>query len=58
MYRELKRQKENPTKAQREWIAALEAAGADVDVWRPADWYSQRIARELAALAGLRAARA
>ena len=55
MYRELKRQKENPTKAQREWIAALEAAGADVDVWRPADWYSPRINRELAALAGLKA---
>ena len=55
MYRELKRQKENPTKAQREWIAALEAAGADVGVWRPEDWYSGRINRELAALAGLRA---
>ncbi len=52
MYRELKRQKENPTKAQREWITALEAAGADVDVWRPADWYGGRVQRELAGLRG------
>jgi hypothetical protein len=56
VYRELKRQKENPTKAQREWIAALEAAGADVGVWRPSDWLSGRVQSELAALAGLRGA--
>jgi hypothetical protein len=56
VYRELKRQTENPTKAQREWIAALEAAGADVGVWRPSDWLSGKVQRELAALAGLRGA--
>jgi hypothetical protein len=54
VYRELKRQTENPTKAQREWIAALEAAGADVGVWRPSDWLSGRVQSELAALAGLK----
>jgi len=51
-YVELKRQKENPTRAQREWIAALEAAGADVGVWRPADWLDGRVRWELARLAG------
>jgi hypothetical protein len=54
VYRELKRQAENPTKAQRDWIAALEAAGADVGVWRPSDWLSGKVQRELAALAGLK----
>src|ERR1035441_3225792 len=56
VYRELKRQTEKPTKTQREWIAALEAAGADVGVWRPSDWLSGRVQSELAALAGLRGA--
>lgn len=47
MYRELKRQGQSPTPEQREWLAALEAAGADVGVWRPADLLSGRIVSEL-----------
>lgn len=35
------------------WIAALQAAGVDVDVWRPEDWRSGRIERELKALAAV-----
>jgi hypothetical protein len=53
IYRELKTEKGTVSTAQKEWIAALKAAGEDVDVWRPRDWHSGRIARELAALAGL-----
>jgi hypothetical protein len=53
MFRELKRQKEKPTAAQREWLDALSAAGLDADWWRPSDYLSGRVARELAALAGM-----
>jgi len=56
IYRELKRQSEKPTPAQQEWLDALSRAGEDAGVWRPSDYYSQRIALELAALAGLRVA--
>jgi hypothetical protein len=51
IYRELKREGEDPTEAQEEWIAALKAAGDDVDVWRPSDFLSGRCERELAAIA-------
>lgn len=53
MFRELKRQREKPTRAQQEWLDALTAAGANADVWRPSDLLSGRVARELAALAGI-----
>ena len=55
LFRELKSQRGRVEPEQREWLDALAAAAADVDVWRPADWYSQRVNRELAALAGLKA---
>ena len=51
--RELKRQGKDPTGEQQEWLDILAADGLDVGVWRPEDYYSGRIARELAALAGL-----
>lgn len=51
LYRELKRQKEKPTKAQTAWIERLRLCGLDVDVWRPSDLLSGRIAKELAAIA-------
>lgn len=53
MFRELKRERENPTKAQQECLTYLDAAGLDADVWRPSDLLSGRIARELATLAGM-----
>ena len=56
MWRELKRQSEDPTPEQQEWLDALRAAGCDAGVWRPSDLLSNRIGRELAALAGLKVA--
>lgn len=56
LYRELKSQKGRLSAEQRVWLEALRTAGADADVWRPEDWMSGRIQRELTALAG-RAAR-
>ncbi len=53
MFRELKREKQRPTPAQQEWLDALTADGMDAGVWRPSDLLSGRIARELAALAGV-----
>lgn len=47
LFRELKRQRGKPTADQRWWLAALDVAGTDVGVWRPADWLSGRIEREL-----------
>jgi hypothetical protein len=55
-FRELKAQRGKISREQQVWLDALAAAGADVDTWRPADLLSGRIARELAALAGLRGA--
>jgi hypothetical protein len=51
IFRELKRQNKNPTRAQQAWLDALTAAGADAGTWRPSDLLSGRIARELNALA-------
>ena len=51
IYRELKTQKGTVSTAQKKWIAALKAAGDDVDVWRPSDFLSGRCQRELAAIA-------
>jgi hypothetical protein len=53
MFRELKKQKGIVTSAQRAWLGALSTAGQDAGVWRPEDLASGRVARELAALAGL-----
>lgn len=50
LFRELKRQKESPAKAQQEWLDMLQVAGVDADVWRPSDLLSGRIAQELAAI--------
>jgi hypothetical protein len=52
LYRELKRESESPTKAQREWLEALRAAGADAAVWRPGDLLHGDVARELTAISG------
>lgn len=53
LYRELKRENGRLTTAQRAWLAALGDAGQDAGVWRPSDLLSGRVARELAALAGI-----
>ena len=53
MFRELKKQRGKVTPEQREWLDALTASGDDADVWRPSDLLSGRVARELAALAGI-----
>jgi len=53
MFRELKTERGRLSMAQVMWRRVLKSAGADVDVWRPEDLLSGRIARELAALAGL-----
>lgn len=52
MFRECKTAKGRLPPAQQDWLAALKTAGADMDVWRPDDLRSGRIARELADLAG------
>jgi hypothetical protein len=57
MWRELKRASGKLTAAQKSWLAALDAAGQDAGVWRPEDLLSGRVARQLAALAGLRVTR-
>ena len=53
MLRELKRENQKPRPDQQEWLDMLTAAGIDADVWKPSDWYSGRVTRELAALAGM-----
>jgi hypothetical protein len=56
LWRECKSQKGRLSPEQRAAGIALRAAGQDWDLWKPADWFSGRIMRELAALAGLRGA--
>ena len=53
LFRELKREGKRPTPAQAEWLTALVRAGQDACVWRPSDLLTGRIARKLAAIAGL-----
>jgi hypothetical protein len=53
VFRELKAQAGKVTPAQEAWLEALTWAGLDAGVWRPSDLLSGRIARELAAVAGL-----
>jgi len=55
LWRECKRQAGRATPAQTATGEALRAAGQDWDIWKPSDWLSGRIARELGALAGCRA---
>lgn len=38
IFAELKRDTEKPSSAQRDWLDALERAGVEVYVWRPADF--------------------
>ncbi|MEU7802736.1 hypothetical protein AB0B10_26090 [Micromonospora arborensis] len=47
LYRELKSREGRIEPDQQLWIDDLKAAGANVDVWRPVDWMSGRIQREL-----------
>jgi acetolactate synthase regulatory subunit len=49
MMRELKSAKGTLRPDQVRWIAALAAAGVDVGVWRPMDWFDGTVDRELAA---------
>jgi hypothetical protein len=42
---------------QRQWIAELNAAGADAGVWRPEDWRSGRIEQQLREIARATASR-
>ena len=55
-WRELKRAGQEPRPDQAEWLAALTRAGMDAGCWYPADLLDGTIARELAALAGMRGA--
>lgn len=54
LFRELKTARGRLSLAQVMWRRVLRQAGADVDVWHPADLASGRVAQELAAIAGLR----
>lgn len=47
LFRELKRTKEKPSLEQALWLGLLEGVGHDVGVWRPVDWLSGRIEKEL-----------
>lgn len=51
MYRELKKERGRCSDDQVAYLTRLNTCGLDADVWRPSDWYTQRIQRELAALA-------
>lgn len=56
LWRECKDQKKKATPEQRQVGTALVGLGQDYALWRPADLVSGRIARELAAVSGLRLA--
>lgn|ERR1019366_6071261 len=56
LFRELKKQRGKVTADQEEWLTALVCDGMDACVWRPEDYLTGRIARRLAALAGMRTA--
>ena len=51
LFRELKTQKEQPRPAQQVILDQLAAAGLDVGVWRPEDWLTHRVHREILAVA-------
>jgi hypothetical protein len=47
IFRELKTAKGRVSPDQQRWLDALTACGIDAQVWRPADWFSDRIHNEL-----------
>lgn len=47
LFVELKREKGRTTPDQRDVIARLTNAGLDARIWRPSDWVSQEVHREL-----------
>ncbi len=47
LFRELKTEAGRVTPSQQDWLAALTACGQDAAVWRPIDWYTGRITKEL-----------
>lgn len=47
IWRELKSEKGVTSAEQKVWISTLSLVGEDVDVWRPRDWVSGRIEKEL-----------
>jgi hypothetical protein len=47
LFRELKSATGRPTRAQKEWLESLAAAGQDAAVWRPEDLASGRVKTEL-----------
>jgi hypothetical protein len=52
VWRELKSWAGQLSPEQREWLDVLAAAGADVGVWTPLEWFDGTVCRELAAVAG------
>lgn len=52
LWRELKswRQSSQPTREQFDVLTGLLRAGQDVEIWRPADWFSGRIKAQLVAV--------
>lgn len=51
LYRELKSATGTVTAEQRFWQSRIKAAGGDWDLWRPADWRSMRVFKELTGIA-------
>lgn len=51
IWRELKGEQTLVTPDQKEWGKQLQRAGQDWAVWRPEDWYSGRVEREVLAVA-------
>jgi len=51
LFRELKSARGVVAAEQEAWLTALAEAGQSADVWRPVDWRSGRIERELKAVA-------
>lgn len=47
IWRELKSEKGVTSSEQKAWLSSLLLVGEDVDVWRPRDWVSGRIEKEL-----------
>jgi hypothetical protein len=47
LFRELKNRDDWPDRAQRAWGSRITRAGGDWAIWRPADWHSGLIRRQL-----------